>query len=225
MTIRITVTCAAALAAISLSATSASAGTIDFQDVGGGSCASYGASLNSGGYTFTGNPVDPNMFICNAGVVAQNTTQGLINANSTSVVTFSQIGGGAFSFNSFFAGTRTADFNPNAESSFYGTATGLTIVGQILGGGTATANISFNGLSFEQFFLPGTFTNLTSVTLTAQGNSRSVGPEFLIDDIVVDGAFAAVPEPSAWALLILGFGVVGGALRASRRQRAVLSYS
>lgn len=33
-------------------------------------------------------------------------------------------------------------------------------------------------------------------------------------------AAAGVPEPSAWALLILGFGAVGGALRKSARKRA-----
>lgn len=31
-------------------------------------------------------------------------------------------------------------------------------------------------------------------------------------------AAAGVPEPSAWALLILGFGLVGGAMRSKRRQ-------
>lgn len=34
-----------------------------------------------------------------------------------------------------------------------------------------------------------------------------------------------VPEPSAWALLILGFGVVGGALRRTRKVRAALTYA
>lgn len=37
-------------------------------------------------------------------------------------------------------------------------------------------------------------------------------------------AGVAVPEPSAWALMILGFGAVGGALRASRKQRTALRY-
>lgn len=34
----------------------------------------------------------------------------------------------------------------------------------------------------------------------------------------------AVPEPSTWAMLILGFGIVGGALRAARKHRPVLNY-
>lgn len=44
--------------------------------------------------------------------------------------------------------------------------------------------------------------------------------------IVEYGGFAGgVPEPSTWALMILGFGVVGGALRRSRKVRAALAYA
>ena len=35
----------------------------------------------------------------------------------------------------------------------------------------------------------------------------------------------AVPEPSTWAMLILGFGVVGGAMRQSRKQKQRLTYA
>jgi hypothetical protein len=38
-------------------------------------------------------------------------------------------------------------------------------------------------------------------------------------------AVSVVPEPSAWALLILGFGAVGGALRRSRKVRVTLTYA
>lgn len=37
-------------------------------------------------------------------------------------------------------------------------------------------------------------------------------------------AFNAVPEPDTWAMLIVGFGIVGGALRAARKQRPALKY-
>ena len=36
---------------------------------------------------------------------------------------------------------------------------------------------------------------------------------------------SAVPEPSTWALAILGFGIVGAGLRRQRKQRAVLTYA
>lgn len=35
----------------------------------------------------------------------------------------------------------------------------------------------------------------------------------------------AVPEPGSWALLILGFAVIGGALRASRKARVALTFA
>lgn len=35
----------------------------------------------------------------------------------------------------------------------------------------------------------------------------------------------AVPEPGSWALLILGFAVIGGALRASRKPRVALNFA
>lgn len=37
-------------------------------------------------------------------------------------------------------------------------------------------------------------------------------------------AAVAVPEPGAWAMMILGFGVVGGALRSTRKRRVSLSF-
>jgi subtilisin-like proprotein convertase family protein len=36
---------------------------------------------------------------------------------------------------------------------------------------------------------------------------------------------AAVPEPSTWAMLILGFGLVGGALRSARRKQIAVTYA
>ena len=39
------------------------------------------------------------------------------------------------------------------------------------------------------------------------------------------GLRGAVPEPSAWALFIVGFGAVGASLRRSRKVRAALTYA
>ena len=35
----------------------------------------------------------------------------------------------------------------------------------------------------------------------------------------------AIPEPATWAMLVLGFGVLGGALRSQRKQRTAVSYA
>jgi PEP-CTERM motif len=40
----------------------------------------------------------------------------------------------------------------------------------------------------------------------------------LFDDLSFDTALAAVPEPTTWAMLILGMGIVGGTMRRRRSQ-------
>lgn len=36
---------------------------------------------------------------------------------------------------------------------------------------------------------------------------------------------SAVPEPTTWAMMLLGFGFVGGAMRSRRRQKLTVSYA
>ncbi len=50
-------------------------------------------------------------------------------------------------------------------------------------------------------------------------NFVSNGVAFEVDDLVFTGN--AVPEPATWAMLISGFGLVGGAMRSSRRTRTL----
>lgn len=76
------------------------------------------------------------------------------------------------------------------------------------------------------------FTGGTGYYFGATGGIDSSGTlSFLTGRPTVEQTFSGaiilggVPEPSTWALLILGFGVVGGALRASRRQSMALTYS
>jgi hypothetical protein len=42
-----------------------------------------------------------------------------------------------------------------------------------------------------------------------------------LDDIVIPPPTGAVPEPSTWLMMILGFGLVGGAMRAQKRRENV----
>jgi len=67
----------------------------------------------------------------------------------------------------------------------------------------------FTGTGAQPVFAPGTF-KLTNFFFPDQNST-----------LVISAVAAGVPEPSAWALLILGFGVVGAAMR----RRTTLAYA
>lgn len=98
-----------------------------------------------------------------------------------------------------------------------------------LGGGSEPLTFTVAGESFTFnpvannaiVFTPGSFTftgtgGAASLVVTS-GGLNSV--DAIVDNISVTGA---VPEPATWALFILGFGVIGGALRRSKPTRAVI---
>ena len=68
----------------------------------------------------------------------------------------------------------------------------------------------------------GTFTS-TGAPVTLTFAQQTGGNQFrgsILDNVSI----SSVPEPAAWALMIAGFGLVGGATRA-RRRKAVMVYS
>lgn len=86
----------------------------------------------------------------------------------------------------------------------------VTLSGATLLGDLATGSPSDPSANRRVFFtLTGDSQNLGSLRFT------STQPSFEIDTI----SLATVPEPSAWALLLLGFGGLGAVLRGQRRAR------
>lgn len=90
-------------------------------------------------------------------------------------------------------------------------------------------NVTFNGVTstitplsnsgavFQTF--TSTYEVLTGGPVTLAFAQNAGGDQFrgsIIDSISI----AAVPEPATWALMLLGFGVVGSAIRRRRRQGA-----
>ncbi|MDG6079144.1 PEP-CTERM sorting domain-containing protein [Erythrobacter litoralis] len=72
----------------------------------------------------------------------------------------------------------------------------------------------------------GTFCNFTNIGTTFEGTAFSIdfggtANQTAYDNITFGSATAggAVPEPATWALFILGFALVGGALRSKRLNR------
>ena len=120
------------------------------------------------------------------------------------------------------------------SSSFIGDQISFNGISGIFGGVAGTASVGFGNflvadlniqnpnLGFTQFVSTDFFRFVNSqpdFTLgTYQLNSIVSGrSELTISQL----ALGAVPEPGTWAMLILGFGMVGGAIRYRRREMAV----
>ena len=88
----------------------------------------------------------------------------------------------------------------NIEVSFTGTTATLTIV---------RAGGFIESFSRDYGFAPG------SATVGFGVNRLGVA-----DNFTFDGVTNAVPEPASWALMIAGFGLVGGAMRSRKRSVA-----
>jgi len=99
--------------------------------------------------------------------------------------------------------------------------------------GTAAGLVAENGDPTHNYFpTPGT-SGLSSAYQVAETNSGNVESVFLKNgSISCAGATgdscvitSGVPEPSTWAMMLLGFGFVAGALRTAKRGRKLLRHS
>jgi PEP-CTERM motif len=80
--------------------------------------------------------------------------------------------------------------------------------------------------------LTGTFTSVSGGTFDIRAINPAMaasGNDFALDDISVTALSTTTfgggptPEPATWALMLLGVGMAGGALRASRKSRPLVS--
>lgn len=141
------------------------------------------------------------------------------------------------------SGGKTATFtiDSNAVPNFFSTsAFGNQIsydgVNGTFGGAAGTATIGFGSSIFAQLNILGTtlgFTQYGGPDLFTVVNNKPVfnfgtfslssitsGPA----TITISAATAAVPEPAAWALMVLGFGAIGAAMR-RREQRTRVRFA
>ncbi len=117
----------------------------------------------------------------------------------------------------FFAGGTDAfggvfDLDPGGRGQ------GLEFTLNLTGGGTELAGrLQFEASGFFGF----TSTNrFDSVTWRGFDDVNGVAETFNLDNAQFGNLSAAVPEPAAWGLMVVGFGIVGAGMR-SRRQVAV----
>lgn len=104
---------------------------------------------------------------------------------------------------------------------------GLNATGNLLGSINLVAQHTNNCVGDPN----GTFCNWTNIGVAFNGIARSIDfggtANFTGYDNITFGSDIAggVPEPTAWLLMILGFGVTGSALRHARRKAVRVAYS
>jgi len=195
-------------AAILGCAGAAHADSINFGQFGVGSSISDGASgLTDGGVVFK-------IYSPGAGfAVLQQDVSWLGNfPNGTPVL-----------FDNYLAGPVTIDFMTPISS-----ITSLGVEANLFGPYTATLK-AYNGVnllgtsSFNAVsaFLPNTVSSfnfaaagITSIVISTTHDGEGFG----LGGSGGRGVYQGVPEPATWAIMLLGFGAVGGALRMSRRK-------
>lgn len=101
--------------------------------------------------------------------------------------------------------------------------------------GSNTTALDLTGFTFSSSSLPatiaGTGSGTPTATVTGMGpaNSWAIGAAFngngpdgfKLNTVTANFTAPGVPEPSTWAMLILGFGMVGGAIRRRKPVAAV----
>ena len=142
-----------------------------------------------------------------AGVSGDNGTQRIIYQNAP--ITMTVFDGSAFDVTSLDAGF----INQYFESNLVMTLTGLR-----RDGSTVLANLDILP-SFQPYMLVG-FNDLISLTF---GHPTGTATFLTFDNIAVSLSPAAVPEPTMWAMMIMGLGAVGSAMRSRRARRLVVS--
>ena len=90
-------------------------------------------------------------------------------------------------------------------------------------------NVTYNGAAFNVISTgQNEFRALNGVSVTSGGTQHLVvsgtsGGSGSYDGVISFSRLTAVPEPAAWAMMIMGFGGVGGIVRARRRPVATLA--
>lgn len=113
----------------------------------------------------------------------------------------SAVGGGEFTLASFDIAAFTSYSKTYTVNGYSGGISG-TLVGSLSGPLGQFATVT-------GFAAP-----VDLVTFYASDQGSESG--FLLDNVVVNAFGGAVPEPSTWAMMLIGFGAIGGGMRRKR---------
>jgi opacity protein-like surface antigen len=193
---------AASAAALALCSTAASAAVVQFT---GSTQGCFGTSCTPSGP----GAVDPN-------ILGLSYANGGFNQTSDATG-FLGIGGTSDNLGTFNLGALPNTFTGdvfNLFVNFTAPGTGSSIVEAVLKG---TVTNGSNGSVFINFDnTPQLITASNGSQFTLQVNDVSITPGVLQ---ILSGQLQAVPEPSTWAMMLLGFGAIGFATRRRRQPK------
>ena len=209
---------AAPLAALLLSAGTASAGVLLSEDFSG---AIPGGGSSAGG-AYSAGPVPGTQFevtednVDVVGVLNGSNFTCTANPGGNCLDLVGNEGGGAIAstptFNLTAGDTYTVDFGAVLQG--YGPGMGFTSFDVALGDQSQLETLDGTFQNFVVTFVPLADESGAQLSFTTVVPGDSVHGAVL-DDIVLSGG--GVPEPASWAMLLLGVGLIGGGLRMVRR--------
>jgi hypothetical protein len=205
---------------LALGAAQAQAAVVDFEELDawdGGTTGFYGTPLISGGLIFTNNGDgglgDDDQFVIagpDSPIASVNGTNVLIPNYFGSTTTVSAVGGALFTLESL----QLADIFDFADDP-------IQVTFNFSDGSSDIVILDFfPGMQTVNFDVSG----IVSFDFTASGSL--FGEDTVqLDNITytLDDVNGAVPEPASWAMMIVGFGAVGGAMRSRRRSETLVA--
>lgn len=197
---------------VSLAAVSAPASAATVLTFEGFSNTTYSSPITRSGFVIGNVTGDTQHFheVDSTGFGLPNNGTGVLLNDRDSRIFINAVSNGIFSLTSI---DLAAAFNNNPANS-------LTIEGFLNNSSTGLINIA--NLGQFQNVLGGALGNVDRLVFDGFGG----GGGFVLDNVVLDGAIgSAVPEPAAWAFMILGFGAIGGAMRRQRKASVKVSYA
>ena len=115
-------------------------------------------------------------------------------------------------FSSTFIGSDQFGFN-NVAGTFGGIPGTASVISFGSGSIFASLSITAPNLGFTQFSGPALFTGTRTDPVFSTGSFTLINPFFGNGNLVISQIQGAVPEPATWAMMMLGFGGLGFAMR------------
>lgn len=208
--------------AVATAASPAAAVTLDFNDLKPsrgrtyvyGAYESDGFRLSSSVCPVSGTNGGAQCFVTPANTINNIDRVGaaLVNFAGNATISLGQIGGGLFTLDSIVLASNINNSSGLGRTTQDALFTFNLADGSVL---TDTRTIASTGVANRNLL---TF-DVGPLTGFSFRPSTNTGGFLQFDDISVTPVAAAVPEPATWAMMIVGFGFAGGALRRRRTTR------